>query len=317
MHSAVDAQARKRRQKGLESFVLALSDQQLVVGFAVLIAGFMGTCSMSIYHFNIVASLAWFSSATHLATLGVLQKYLIDRPTIRDWRVVAMLLLSLMLIVARIPAGSYQYIYLPVSCAFSSKLIQPGLSYVATIGFLVVRYSERIARLYTWDADWTLSGFVIEILIKKVLARIDYREPSYKGIAKAGTDAHIPACEISGLIRVERRKFRFDHFETVMKLEHAPLTSRMLASLFVAKEFTFSFISQVLVLVFEITYGFTQTMMVRSNMSINAVKGDQNKMGFGQLVPLFLLLLPGLAVGELYFGESGLWKALKAPLLKV
>ena len=44
--------ARERRSKGLERFILALSDQQLVTGLAVLIAGFVSTCSMSIYHFN-------------------------------------------------------------------------------------------------------------------------------------------------------------------------------------------------------------------------------------------------------------------------
>ena len=317
MHSANHALARKRRQGGLESFVLALSDQQLVVGLAVLIAGFVNTCSMSIYHFKIVASLAWFSSTTHLATLGVLLTYLINHPTVRDWRVVAMLLLLLMLIVAQLPALSFHDNSLPVFCWYSSRPIQPGLAYIATSGFLVMRYTERIARLYTWDADWTISGFVIEILVKKVLARSDYREPSYKEIVKEGIDAHLSAREISEMIRAEREKIRFDHFETVMKTEHSPLKSHLLATLFVAQEFSFSFLSQVLIIVFEIAYGFAQTMISRSNMPRNGIEGDQNKMGFGQLVPLFLLLLPGLAIGELYFGEFDLRKALKASLIKV
>lgn len=50
--------ARKRRQDALRRFVLALSDQQLVTGLAILIAGYIKRCSMSQYHFNIVKALA-------------------------------------------------------------------------------------------------------------------------------------------------------------------------------------------------------------------------------------------------------------------
>lgn len=60
--------ARKRRQDALRRFVLALSDQQLVTGLAILIAGYIKRCSMSQYHFNIVKALAWFSSTIHLST---------------------------------------------------------------------------------------------------------------------------------------------------------------------------------------------------------------------------------------------------------
>lgn len=58
-------------------------------------------------------------------------------------------------------------------------------------------------------------------------------------------------------------------------------------------------------------------MIHRSDIPSSEIESDQNKMGFGQLVPLFLLLLPGLAIGEFYFGESDSRKALKACLLKV
>lgn len=78
------SEAKEQRRERVERFVLALSDQQLVTGLAIMIAGHARRYSMSVYHFNIVSSLAWFSSATHLATLGTLREYFIKRPSVRN-----------------------------------------------------------------------------------------------------------------------------------------------------------------------------------------------------------------------------------------
>ena len=64
-----------QRREALKKFILTLSDQQLVTGIAILMACFANWCRTSVYELNIVVSLAWFSSATHLATLDVLRDY--------------------------------------------------------------------------------------------------------------------------------------------------------------------------------------------------------------------------------------------------
>ena len=56
----------KRRRDALLHFILALSDQQLVTGLATLITAFAQRCNISVYYFNLVVALAWFSSTTHL-----------------------------------------------------------------------------------------------------------------------------------------------------------------------------------------------------------------------------------------------------------
>lgn len=59
--------------------VQALSDTQLVTGIAVLVAGMIGLTRadsekpMTVYHFTIVTDLAWFSSNAHLLSLLVLR----------------------------------------------------------------------------------------------------------------------------------------------------------------------------------------------------------------------------------------------------
>ena len=65
--------ATKDNHKVLESFVLALSDQQLVTGLAVLLAGF-SRCDISLYSFSMVFNMAWFACTTHLYSLTVLKR---------------------------------------------------------------------------------------------------------------------------------------------------------------------------------------------------------------------------------------------------
>lgn len=63
----------EKLEEALEKFILALSDQQLVTGLALLITGFQ-KCDISVYSFTVVTGLAWFSCTTHLSTLLLLQR---------------------------------------------------------------------------------------------------------------------------------------------------------------------------------------------------------------------------------------------------
>jgi hypothetical protein len=67
----------------IESVMMSLSDQQLVTGFAILIAGYyeMMNSNLSIYHWRIVTYLAWLSSSVHIASLTLLRDVLNKNPT--------------------------------------------------------------------------------------------------------------------------------------------------------------------------------------------------------------------------------------------
>ncbi|KAL8941121.1 MAG: hypothetical protein Q9211_001955 [Gyalolechia sp. 1 TL-2023] len=106
----------------IESLVMALSDQQLLVGISILIAGFASHCSISVYHFTIVIDLAWFSSNTNLTTLVVLEVYLAQRPSIQIWRVCLMLVILTGIIVATVLQGHnrwYTSYNSPAHCLFT------------------------------------------------------------------------------------------------------------------------------------------------------------------------------------------------------
>ena len=62
-----------KSQDDFEAVILSFSDQQLVTGFALLLSIYVKG-DITVYTFRVAATVAWFSSTTHLATLVVLRK---------------------------------------------------------------------------------------------------------------------------------------------------------------------------------------------------------------------------------------------------
>ena len=309
--SLTPEEVRIRRKVGLEQFVLSLGDQQLVTGLAVLIAGYSQRWSMSAYHFNIVASLAWFSSATHLATMAVLKKYFRGHLTMRNWRVLFMLVLSLMLAVAQIPGRADKDNSMPVICYYGSFDRMDLATVLAAICFLVITYTEGIFRLYARDIDWNLRDPIIERIMKG-LCRVfsfysgRYSEPSYLNRVQA---SEFPGNESSkrsdAAVRSEREKGRFDRFDSYLKNRHRPIERYFLAALFMYQELEFSFFITMALLLADLTYGFAQLFKYRATTPHGGIIGSQDEiLSFGQLVPLFLLVLPLFTMGGIHSGKS-------------
>jgi hypothetical protein len=99
---------RLRVSRALRQAILALSDQQIVTGIAILGAGFQGLRLGGIdsYHYQTVIYLAWMSSSVHLSALSILAPVLKERPALRIWRLTGMLVLLVLLVVALIPTTS-------------------------------------------------------------------------------------------------------------------------------------------------------------------------------------------------------------------
>ena len=92
----------------LRQVVLFLSDQQIVTGIAIMGAGFQGLRLGGIdsYHYQTVIYLAWMSSSVHLSALSVLAPMLKQRPALKVWRLVGVLVLLVLLIVGLVPTIS-------------------------------------------------------------------------------------------------------------------------------------------------------------------------------------------------------------------
>ena len=298
---------RARRGKGLERFILALSDQQLVTGLAVLIAGYTNRCSRSLYHFKIIAALGWFSSTTHLSTLAVLRAYLIDHPRVRDWRVIAMLGIFGLLVVSQTGTFTTQDISLPVQCAFQS-FGPNGLDYldiiqlILVIIYLGVSYTNRTRRLYTFDPDWSVQDWMTEVLARPLIRKNDVRNlerivvttPSLSKAEQGATHR-----------KLQQRRRWWKHCGDWVK-QRSALSRRVTEIWYLSMEMQSSFLSEILTLLFGVSYGISQLIKNRDDTPAAGLSGDQNAMSFGQLVPLLLIALPVLAAGEVYFGECSI-----------
>ncbi|KAF2472365.1 uncharacterized protein BDR25DRAFT_283776 [Lindgomyces ingoldianus] len=90
--------------------VQSMSDLQILTGTSILISGYAQLkCGLSAYHWQILVFLAWFSSLTHLSCLTFLRNYLYNRPGERVWRLIGMAIMLLMLLVAMVPTGNFNW----------------------------------------------------------------------------------------------------------------------------------------------------------------------------------------------------------------
>ena len=295
---------RARRSKGLERFVLALSDQQLVTGLAILVAGYTDRCSRSIYHFRIISALGWFSSTTHLSTLAVLRPYLIDHPRVRNWRVVSMIAILGLLIVSQAGAISIQNSSLPIQCVYNS-FAPYGLNPIATfilgwvIIFLCLIYTNRIRRLYTLDPDWSVQGRILELLTRPLI-----RKNNVHNLEKiVVTSSTLTRAEQGTTYRKLQQRRRWWRYCNGWVKHRSAISRRMVEFWYLNQEMQRSFLSEILTTLFGVGYGIAQVIATRNSVPKAGLSGDQNSISFGQLVPLLLIALPLLAAGEIYYGE--------------
>ena len=306
--------AREKRSKGLGKYILALSDQQLVTGLAVLIAGFVSPCSISIYHFDIIAALGWFSSTTHLSTLAVLRVYFIEHPRLRNWRVVAMLFVFVLLIITQVATTTSTLdTSLPVYCVFTPDSTE-GLYFIYIIStiviiiFLSAAYSDRIVPLYIPDPEWSLQAWFVDtiVMVLRKLPGLRTKRQQYfcQELVKIVIESsNKPKAEQGVLWRSvnERRRYRNYYAWRSQKsgaLRRVSLTGIMMM------EINYSFLGDLITALFGIIYGTTLVFVSRSNEPSAGIVGSQNTVNFGQLVPLLLMLLPAFAAGEVYFGNN-------------
>ncbi|KAI9726498.1 MAG: hypothetical protein M1828_001320 [Chrysothrix sp. TS-e1954] len=90
--------------------VLAFSDTQILQGIAILVAAFVNVKTLSVFDWQIVCYLGWMSSNVHLTTLLFMQDFLHVQPIILTIRVIGMLLLLCLLLVAFIPTSTWNWI---------------------------------------------------------------------------------------------------------------------------------------------------------------------------------------------------------------
>lgn len=141
----------------------------MVTGIAILASGYSQLhCSLSVYHWQIIVYLAWFSSLTHLATLTFLRKHIHGSGKLRFLRVALMTVLVLLLAMALVPTGSECWYHIgnafetlgrPARCCFdriSSQSFGSDLPALFTLVtsevVLIVAAITRGIKLFRWSS---------------------------------------------------------------------------------------------------------------------------------------------------------------------
>jgi hypothetical protein len=137
--SPIQSPTQRRCSEALVAFTRVLSDQQLITGFAILIAAISSRCQISLYEWHVVTSLAYFSATTHSLSLDVLRGYLEKHVWVRYSRI----------------------LFTVVFLVF--------FSFVFVVDYSVSRAGGKM----TWPTRHTNSGTIVQCLFLRVGSPID------------------------------------------------------------------------------------------------------------------------------------------------
>lgn len=294
--ATVSSGKRQMRKETIKKFVLALSDQQLVTGLAILIAGISGQSHLSGYEFQVVLSLAWFSSTTHMATIDLLRNEFNSQGFIREVRVVGMLIVLAMLIYTFVISLQISNSALPMSCNGSSA--REGSDLNSTYAIIIAAYFLALLLI--------LSGYFVRLFslyfgkrtLKWASSWVWWRATQYRLSDTSSAHAiwfeeHEAASRVSTLLR-------FANITSGTSHRHVRwIKQRIIVSSY---SYQHSFLSTIPSLCFSFTYGIAQVVGIRWT-SAPSLSSESAEWGFGQIISLFLLCLPFLSAGEAYFGE--------------
>jgi hypothetical protein len=293
-----------KRRKSLTAFLLTLSDQQLVTGPAMIVAALSQHCQISAYEFQVVSSVAWMASTTHLSTLVVLRQYLRENRTVRNIRIIGMVAnLGLLLYTTIVATASYSVDNsVPIQCvtenfsSVSAGSLNPNT--LISILFLIVTYTVSISQLYNENHSPFKNWLQYYCCKRKAGPRLSDEEFQRWYIGKVWHSLKRPGS-------VARRDLIWKRAAVMQKGPIGFPIRKVYLCWAVLHDYQSSFLSEIPSVLLSAAYGITQ--VVESRTGAPSIKGSENTVDFGQIVPIFLLALPFLAALESYFeAHSGM-----------
>ncbi|KAM3070554.1 hypothetical protein ACMFMF_008007 [Clarireedia jacksonii] len=226
--------------------------------------------------------LPWMSSSVHLSVITLLSTYLRERKGIMIWRLWGMLTLFAMLVIGVVPTISNDWGILkwdsmlegrtgwaiPAHC-FWGKLWGDGVSPDAPLGFiiLVMSYISKMGAIFD-STNQSYQNYVRLPLERFIFATLRALAVKY---------------DQNGRTRLQLLVFRLGLGITIPVLTILEVSASFAASIWLS--------------VANLAYGTMQILIPRQQM-LPMVGSLENAWGFGQLVPLILLIQPLGAIFE-------------------
>lgn len=275
-------------QEACQQCILLFSDQQIMTGIAILIAGFVGlTGVMDVYHFQIVIMLAWMSSSVNLTALTVLGRYFEEHKAVFMWRLTGMMILLVLLLVALVPTASIHWAMwltpdgdpkttsgwaIPAGCFFVREWGQ-GFSPDAPFSYVLILIS------YAWKLG-SVSKATRTLFLRHIRGPI---EKYFETLANRAAQRYSAGT---------RRWNSWTYYVCMV----------LYIDLLVIFEFAASFAASLWISAIGLVYATTEIIIPRRQNAMHFAEEDEWR--FGQIVPLILLLQPMGAMLELYRGGT-------------
>ena len=278
----------ERWRRTLDSLILSLADLQLITGFALLIAGyatvFRGVTPQDYHnaHWTLIVYMSCLSSSTHLAAVLTLRKYFDDHKKIAVLRICLILAFSALLVVALSTSRSFYVFLLP----FHLILVKTGLKW-------------RSKYVFPWVFFWVLSfTYIFYIAIIQLL-------PEKRDAIKVWLNKKAWP--------IVRKWLGLWLINTLVQKSLGRKMYHTVRACFVASFWylLFSsprsiFVLQILFSIIAATFCLAQKFAMPTEVDKNAGyrcslnNKRENRMEFGQVLSLLLLLQPVLAAWETY-----------------
>lgn len=276
-----------RAHEILAPSVLIVSDLQLLSGLSLLISGFTQLpCGLSAYHWQKLVYLVWFASITHLACLTFLCRYFAKHKFKRLWRLIAMSILIILLIVAMLPTGQFHF-HRPDYRNQRPQPSDPAICYYTQGPWKTEGDHEGMetARQYMiLSASLLAGGMLIRII------RLHETPTRYLGVVRAFCSRK---CRTA--LRTRFEKSRGNTLRS--KLKRAFWYNLLLSGFLVVRtlmDFWSSMAFEVWWLVVSFVWGIIRLWWV-SQLPPGWEDAGSQEWTFGQVLPLLLLLSPIIA----------------------
>lgn len=289
-----------KRVRRFQSFILAMSDQQLVSGLALAVAinvirnGVHDLdTKIAAYSYTIAVVLAFFSCIIHLATIAALRDYLRNCGLLKHIRVAIMICVLALLLqglgetwtvdtaITLRCAIEYREFLMDYSGedVLTEKLRNAGnvLSLVILLGILGSGYVRRILELYLEDPQNFPMAWEMTLLAKIFGCPTPSQTDLLEVKQRLASKTSYPTLNIGILIQ--------------------------LIFLVIPGTFAGSFMFEILWLIFYFAFGVAQVAFWLQSLGPGTL-AISFEPRFGQLLPLVLLALPFLAMAEGYSGEN-------------
>lgn len=270
----------------LSKVLVAFSDQQMITGFAILTVALVKMDTITEYHFAIVENLSVLSFVIHDATALILQDSIVRHRITRTWRGIAIISTMLIAIVVQIPLAHDEWLRaygVPVKCIWTS---------------MEGNYNPK-------SAIFWLTLIYLYFLLSQVLHTLGIYFPQVAGGLTSNAAMKTSSSAFMRVLLLPRKVYT-----TRAKSAKGSLSNRLQISLAKFAAVSIFFVAELLnsqglllvtlwgTMLFNISFIF----FLKNAASEQGRDGNENEWGFGQAVPMFLLIIPIATVVETAYG---------------